>query len=88
VEGILRGKKLRSAHVPNSFCRNNKKGSQNFDGAVGLITTVEQAESIIENGQADLIFLARQLLREPYFPLHAAHDRNFDVPWPVAIRSC
>jgi len=41
-------------------------------GAVGLITTVEQAENIIRDGQADLVLMARQFLRDPYFPLHAA----------------
>ena len=65
------------------FAEQIKKESGILTGAVGLITTIEQAESIITNGQADFIFLARQLLREPYFPLHAAHDLNFDAPWPV-----
>ena len=51
-------------------------------GAVGLITTAQQAEDIIANGQADLILLARQVLREPYFPFHAAHDLGVDIPWP------
>jgi 2,4-dienoyl-CoA reductase-like NADH-dependent reductase (Old Yellow Enzyme family) len=41
-------------------------------GAVGLITTPEQAEAILDSGQADLIFMARELLRDPYFTLHAA----------------
>jgi 2,4-dienoyl-CoA reductase-like NADH-dependent reductase (Old Yellow Enzyme family) len=41
-------------------------------GAVGMITTAEQADQIIRTGQADLVFLARELLRDPYFPLHAA----------------
>jgi 2,4-dienoyl-CoA reductase-like NADH-dependent reductase (Old Yellow Enzyme family) len=40
--------------------------------AVGLITDAHQAEAILQNGQADLIVMARQLLREPYFALHAA----------------
>ena len=52
-------------------------------GAVGLITTAQQAEDILKNQQADLIFLARQLLRDPYFPLHAARDLGSDVVWPV-----
>ena len=52
-------------------------------GAVGLITTVEQAEKILENQQADLVIFARQLLRDPYFPLHAAKELGVDVPWPV-----
>lgn len=52
-------------------------------GAVGLITEAEQAESILQSGQADLIFLARELLRNPYFPLHAAKQLKADVKWPV-----
>jgi len=53
-------------------------------GAVGIIVTAEQAEEILENGQADLIFMARELLRDPYFPLHAAMTLNYDeMPWPV-----
>ncbi|UOQ52250.1 NADH:flavin oxidoreductase/NADH oxidase [Hymenobacter cellulosivorans] len=41
-------------------------------GAVGLITTPQQANDLIANGQADLVLLARELLRDPYFPLRAA----------------
>ena len=41
-------------------------------GAVGLITAPEQAEQIVRSGQADLIVMARELLRDPYWPLHAA----------------
>jgi 2,4-dienoyl-CoA reductase-like NADH-dependent reductase (Old Yellow Enzyme family) len=41
-------------------------------GAVGMITAAEQADTILRTGQADLIVLARELLRDPYWPLHAA----------------
>ena len=41
-------------------------------GAVGMITTPEQADDIVRHGQADLVLLAREFLRDPYFPLHAA----------------
>jgi 2,4-dienoyl-CoA reductase-like NADH-dependent reductase (Old Yellow Enzyme family) len=41
-------------------------------GAVGLITTPRQADDIVRHGQADLVLLAREFLRDPYFPLHAA----------------
>jgi len=41
-------------------------------GAVGLITEADQADSIIRDGQADMVFLARELLRDPYWPFHAA----------------
>lgn len=51
-------------------------------GAVGLITSAEQAESILEKQQADLVFFARELLRDPYFPLHAAKNLGVDLDWP------
>jgi 2,4-dienoyl-CoA reductase-like NADH-dependent reductase (Old Yellow Enzyme family) len=53
-------------------------------GTVGMITEPIQAEHILRTGQADLILLARELLREPYWPLNAAEvlgDRQ--VPWPA-----
>ena len=52
-------------------------------GAVGLITTPAQASAIVESGQADCVLLARQLLRDPYWPLHAAEALGVHVPWPV-----
>jgi 2,4-dienoyl-CoA reductase-like NADH-dependent reductase (Old Yellow Enzyme family) len=52
-------------------------------GAVGLITTPAQAESILREEKADIIFLGRELLRNPYFPLHAALELGEDVSWPV-----
>lgn len=52
-------------------------------GAVGLITAPEQAEQIVATGQADVVFLARELLRDPYWPLHAARKLGVDVKWPV-----
>jgi 2,4-dienoyl-CoA reductase-like NADH-dependent reductase (Old Yellow Enzyme family) len=52
-------------------------------GAVGFITTPGQAESILEEEKADVILLARELLRNPYFPLSAARDLGEDIEWPV-----
>jgi len=53
-------------------------------GAVGIIVTPEQAEAILENGLADIIVMARELLRDPYFPLRAARELGYDeMPWPV-----
>lgn len=49
-----------------------KRDSGVATGAVGLITTPEQADQIIRNGQADAVFLGRQMLRDPYWPYHAA----------------
>ena len=51
-------------------------------GAVGLITDPHQAEQIVASGQADVVLLARELLRDPYFPLRAATALGVDVPWP------
>lgn len=65
------------------FAERIKKETGIMTGAVGLITTVEEAEGIISNGQADLVFMARQLLRDPYFPLHAAKSLGMDIQWPV-----
>lgn len=52
-------------------------------GTVGMITEAVQAEHILRTGQADLILLARELLRDPYWPLHAAEDlRETSFAWP------
>jgi 2,4-dienoyl-CoA reductase-like NADH-dependent reductase (Old Yellow Enzyme family) len=51
-------------------------------GAVGLITEPGQAEEIVAAGRADLVLLARQMLREPYWPLRAARALGVDGPWP------
>jgi len=50
--------------------------------AVGMITEPEQADQIIRTGQADLVFLARELLRDPYWPLRAADQLRQNGPWP------
>lgn len=52
-------------------------------GAVGLITAPEQADHIVRTGQADLVLLGREMLRDPYWPLRAAHQLGQDGPWPV-----
>jgi 2,4-dienoyl-CoA reductase-like NADH-dependent reductase (Old Yellow Enzyme family) len=51
-------------------------------GAVGLITTAPQAEEIVRSGKADVVLLAREELRDPYFPLHAAKALGAEVAWP------
>lgn len=52
-------------------------------GAVGLITTAAQADAILEAGDADCVLLARAMLRDPYWPLHAAQDLGVLADWPV-----
>ncbi len=60
-----------------------KQGADMPTSAVGLITTAIQAEEILQNNRADLIFLGRVLLREPYWPLHAAKELGEEVTPPV-----
>jgi 2,4-dienoyl-CoA reductase-like NADH-dependent reductase (Old Yellow Enzyme family) len=52
-------------------------------GAVGLITTPQQADEIVSTGKADLVLLAREFLRDPYFPLHAAKALGDKVQPPI-----
>lgn len=59
-----------------------KKISEIETGAVGLITSAEQAEEILQNGQADLIFLAREILRNPYFAVQSSWKNGDDCFYP------
>ena len=65
------------------FAEKIRKETSILTGAVGLITTPHQAETILANGQADMIIIAREMLRDPYFPLHAAHALGEDLLWPL-----
>ena len=47
-----------------------------------MITNAIQAEAILHEEQADAIFMAREFLRDPYFPAHAAKELKFDLPRP------
>jgi 2,4-dienoyl-CoA reductase-like NADH-dependent reductase (Old Yellow Enzyme family) len=51
-------------------------------GAVGMIIAPEQAQHIIATGQADIVLMARELLRDPYWPLRAAHALKQPIAWP------
>ncbi len=65
------------------FAEKVKKESGILTGAVGLITEAVQADTIIQQGHADFVIMARELLRDPYFPLRAAHELGHEVKWPV-----
>jgi 2,4-dienoyl-CoA reductase-like NADH-dependent reductase (Old Yellow Enzyme family) len=56
--------------------------------AVGLITEPVQAEQIVSLGRADAVFLARALLRDPYWPRHAARALGAALPWPDQYKRC
>lgn len=59
-----------------------RNGSGLKTAAVGMITSASHADEIIRNGRADLVLMAREQLRDPYFPLHAAQALGHDLPTP------
>jgi 2,4-dienoyl-CoA reductase-like NADH-dependent reductase (Old Yellow Enzyme family) len=65
-----------------AFAERIKKETGILVGGVGLITSPEQADMIIRNGQADIVLLGREFLREPYWPLKAARTLKVDAPFP------
>ncbi|MCA0970175.1 NADPH dehydrogenase NamA [Halobacillus litoralis] len=65
-----------------SYAEQVKNGAQIDTGAVGLITSGNQAEEILQNDRADLIFLARALLKNPYWPKQAADELGYELEGP------
>ena len=65
------------------FAEKIKKEAGIITGAVGLIEGATQAEEILNKSQADLIFLGRELLRNPYFALQAAKELDEEIQWPL-----
>ncbi|MBW4829260.1 MAG: NADPH dehydrogenase NamA [Clostridiaceae bacterium] len=68
------------------FAETIKKGTGLPVIAGGLITEPEMAEEILKNNRADFIFLGRELLRNPYWPLEAANKLKEDIEWPHSYR--
>jgi 2,4-dienoyl-CoA reductase-like NADH-dependent reductase (Old Yellow Enzyme family) len=77
------------AHIPVAkgyqvpFARRIHDEAQILTGAVGLITEVEHADAIVTGGDADMVFLARELLREPYWAIKAYQTLGKEPPWPT-----
>ncbi len=65
------------------FAQRIRREADIATAAVGMITAAAQADQIVRTGQADLVLLARELLREPYWPLHAARALGRPMPWPA-----
>ncbi|MDP2089471.1 MAG: NADH:flavin oxidoreductase/NADH oxidase [Flavobacteriaceae bacterium] len=65
------------------FAESIKKATGILTGAVGLIKTPEEANSIITENKADVVLIGREFLRNPYFPLRAANTLGIDVNWPL-----
>ena len=66
----------------SAFAERLRREAHVKTGAVGLITSAQQAEHVLRTGQADLVVLARQLLRDPYWPLRAAKELGEEASWP------
>ena len=66
-----------------SFAEAIRRNAGIATGAVGLITDPHQADDIIRSGKADVVILARELLRDPYWPLRAARELGVKVKWPA-----
>jgi len=64
------------------FAEAVKRGTKLLAAAVGMITEAKQAEAIIREGRADFVFLAREMLRDPYFAVNAAHALSHKAPVP------
>ena len=64
------------------FAERIKRDAAIATGAVGLITTSAQADAIIREGRADVVLLAREMLRDPYWPLRAARELGQQAEWP------
>jgi 2,4-dienoyl-CoA reductase-like NADH-dependent reductase (Old Yellow Enzyme family) len=65
------------------FAARIRKEAEIPTAAVGLITDPAQANAIIANGEADIVLLAREMLRDPYWPVHAAATLEEPTSWPV-----
>jgi 2,4-dienoyl-CoA reductase-like NADH-dependent reductase (Old Yellow Enzyme family) len=65
------------------FAERVKREAGIATGAVGLITTAAQADEIVRLGQADCVLLARQMLRDPYWPMHTAEALGVKCRWPA-----
>ena len=63
------------------FAEAVRKGAMIASGAVGLITDAMQAETILQEGKADLILVARAAMRNPYFAVTAAEQLGEVIPW-------
>jgi 2,4-dienoyl-CoA reductase-like NADH-dependent reductase (Old Yellow Enzyme family) len=66
-----------------AFAERIRRDAGILTGAVGMITEPHQADEIIRKGQADIVLLAREMLRDPYWPLHAAAALGKPISWPA-----
>jgi len=83
------GGNVATARIPVSpgyqtrFAERIRRESNIMAGTVGMITDPVQAQHILTTGQADAVILARELLRDPYWPLRAARELGQPITWPI-----
>jgi 2,4-dienoyl-CoA reductase-like NADH-dependent reductase (Old Yellow Enzyme family) len=83
------GGNLAQAKIPvgpgyqTQFAERVRREANILTGAVGMITSPAQAEHILISGQADAVIIAREFLRDPYWPLRAARELEQPISWPV-----
>jgi 2,4-dienoyl-CoA reductase-like NADH-dependent reductase (Old Yellow Enzyme family) len=65
------------------FAEEVRRKANILTGAVGMITSAAQADTILREGQADIVLLAREFLRQPYWPLAAGRELEEEIAWPV-----
>ena len=80
---VLHAKVPVGAGYQTPFAEQIRREANILTGAVGMITSPVQAEHIIVTGQADAVIIARELLRDPYWPLRAARALGQPISWPV-----
>ena len=86
---VSSGGTVPKAHIPVArgyqvpFARRIREEADITTGTVGLITEVHHADEIITGGDADLVFLGRELLRDPYWLLKAQHELEEEPAWPI-----
>jgi 2,4-dienoyl-CoA reductase-like NADH-dependent reductase (Old Yellow Enzyme family) len=81
--GLVPGAKIPvGAGYQVPFAEQIRRETEMATGAVGMITSPQQADQIIRNGEADLVLLGREMLRDPYWPLHAADALKQAISWP------
>ena len=83
------GGNIPSAKIPvgpgyqTPFAEKIKREAGVMTGAVGMITGARQADAIVQEGKADLVLMAREFLRDPYWPMHAARELGQKIAWPA-----
>jgi 2,4-dienoyl-CoA reductase-like NADH-dependent reductase (Old Yellow Enzyme family) len=83
------GGNVQQAKIPvgagyqTQFAERIRREADILTGAVGMITSSLQSEHIIVSGQADAVVIAREFLRDPYFPLRAARELGLPISWPI-----